>query len=189
MPEQNISEKQPSPSREVPKLATLAAQTINKTNPHLFFTLFNNKKLPAEIENRYINPSVQKLVNEHEKVYWSNVNERKQKVDNCSSRLDSDPCYRKCASLTMAALSGGVHIGVYYILRASGVSASTTFTFLVTIPATIIVMGCFSPFAVHLLSKGIANCVIPRVPSEEVDLNEEIARIESEQSKGHLSMV
>ncbi|MCW8398365.1 hypothetical protein OQJ26_06120 [Legionella sp. PATHC038] len=189
MPKQNISEKKPSPYGEVPKLATLAAQKINKTNPHLFFTLFNNKELPAEIENDFINPTVQKLIDEHENIYWSNVNKRKQKVDNCSSRLDSESCYRNCASLTMAALSGGVHIGVYYILRASGVSSSTTFTFLATIPATIIVMGCFSPFAVHLLSKGIANCVIPKVPREVVDLNEEVARVESEQSKGHLSMV
>ncbi|CAM2962112.1 Uncharacterised protein [Legionella steigerwaltii] len=177
------AEKKPPQPRKIPKLITLAAQVINKTNPHLFFTLYNNKTLPHEIENQYVNPPVQKLVKEHEEIYRSNDRKRKRKVDNFSSHLEENNCYRKCASLTMAALGGGIHLSTYYILRASGASSSVTFTFLTTIPATIIVMACFSPCAVHLLAKGIANCVTPRVSNEEIDLNKKVADIESQRHK------
>lgn len=182
MPEKNMSEKIPTQTRQIPKLLTLTAQAINKTNPNLFFTLYQNKKLPPEIEDQYINPPVQKLVKEHEEIYKSNVKHRKEDVGYCASRLDKDTCYRKCVGLTMAALGSGVHLSVYYILRASGASSSATITFLATIPATICVLTCFSPCAAHLLSKGIANCVIPGVPNEEIDLNDKVDDIESQRS-------
>ncbi|MGM9452087.1 hypothetical protein ACTAZI_02005 [Legionella bozemanae] len=158
--------------KQIPKLITLTAEVIKKTNPHLFFTLYGNKKLPPQIENEYINPPVQELVKQHEHIYWANVKERKEEVKYRSSRIEVDCCFKKCTSLTMMALGSGVHLGIYYILRASGVPYSTTITYLATLPVTLCVTACFSPCAAFLLAKGIANCITPDVPEETVDLYE-----------------
>ncbi|WP_454780524.1 hypothetical protein [Legionella sp. WA2022007384] len=165
---------------QIPKLITLAAQKLEKTNPHLFFTFYKNKKLPPELENQYINPSVQKLVSQEERIYLANVKERKETINERSSKLNDNCCYRKCSTLASMALGSGVHLGIYYILRATGTPYSTTMTFLATIPATVIVTGCFSPCASILLSKLIAHCSTPKVPDGVVDLTEVVTQKETE---------
>lgn len=77
-----------SQPEQIPKLATLAAKKIEKTNPHLFFTLYNNKILPLELENQHINPLVQDLVIKHEKIYLANIKERKKLIDERSSAIE-----------------------------------------------------------------------------------------------------
>ena len=166
---------------QIPTLATLAAQKLEKTYPHLFFTFYKNKELPLELENQYINPPVQKLVSQHEQIHLINVKERKKMINERSSALNDNCCYRKCSSLAFMALGAGVHLGIYYILRANGAPYSTTLTFLATIPATVIVTGCFSPCASILLSKLIAHCSTPNVPEEVVDLTEVVTHKESQE--------
>lgn len=173
-----MPEKKNQP-QQVPNLVTLAAEVIKKTNPHLFFTLYENKKLRLEIENKYINPPIKELVNQHEEIYLAKVKERKETVNERSASIEGNTCYRKCTSIVMTALGSGVHLGVYYILRASGVPYSTTLTFLATIPATMVVTACFSPCASILLAKGMARCVTPGVPPVVVDLTEVVTDIES----------
>ncbi|WP_454785231.1 hypothetical protein [Legionella sp. WA2024007413] len=165
----------------IPTLVTLAAQKIEKTNPHLFFTLYNNKKLPPDLESQYITPLVQKLVSQHKDIYLANVKERDEMIMERSSNINENCCYRKCAILAAMALGAGVHLGIYYILRASEVPYSTSLTFLTTLPATVIVTGCFSPCASILVSKLIAHCSIPNVPDEVVDLTEVVTHMESQQ--------
>ncbi|AWN73653.1 hypothetical protein LEAN103870_10260 [Legionella anisa] len=164
--------------QQVPKLIDLTAEVIKKTNPHLFFTLYKNKVLPSQIEDEYVNPPIQALVKKHEHIYLANVKERKEVVNDRSSHIQGNCCFKNCASLAMTALGGGVHLAVYYILRTAGASDSTTLTFLSCIPATIIVSACFSPCATFLMAKGIAHCITSGVPKETVDLNEVIANEE-----------
>ncbi|KTD42135.1 hypothetical protein [Legionella parisiensis] len=167
-------------SKQVPKLITLTAEVIKKTNPHLFFTLYGNKELPPQIENEYVNPPVQELVKQHEHIYLANVKERKDEIKYRSARIETDYCFKKCAGLMMLALGSGVHLGIYYILRSSGVPYSTTITFLATLPATVCVTACFSPCAAILLAKGIARCITPGVPEETVDLTEIVTNMEEQ---------
>ncbi|PWY57022.1 hypothetical protein DGG96_01160 [Legionella qingyii] len=174
--------------QQIPKLATLAAKEIEKSNPHLFFTLYKNTTLPLDLENQYINPLVQDLVNKHGKIYLANIKKRKKLIDERSSAIEEDCCYKKAITLAMVALGTGVHFGIYFILRASGVPHSTTLTFLATIPVTVIVMGCFSPCASILLSKLIARGTVPDIPSEVVDLTEVVEDIESQKNKSHLTV-
>lgn len=175
--------------KQVPKLITLAAEAIKKTNPHLFFTLYKNKTLSHEIENKYVNPPVQELVKQHEQIYLTNVEERNENVKYCSSRIEADCCFKKCASLTMMALGSGIHLGIYFILRSSGVPYSTTLTYLATLPVTLCVTACFSPCAAILLAKGIAHCVTPDVPEETVDLNEIVTNMANlEEEKRQMAM-
>ncbi len=173
-----MPEKKNQP-QQVPKLVTLAAEVIKKTNPHLFFTLYENKKLHLEIENQYVNPSIQELVNQREKIYLAKVKERKETVNERSASIEENTCYRQCTGLVMMALGSGVHLSIYYILRASGIPYSTTLNFLAAIPATVVVATCFSPCASVLLAKGIARCVTQGVPHEVVDLTEVVTDIES----------
>ncbi|HHT0592764.1 TPA: hypothetical protein ACTXXA_002001 [Legionella anisa] len=169
--------------QQIPKLITLAAEVIKKTNPHLFFTLYKNKVLPSQIEDEYVNPPIQALVKKHEHIYLANVKERKEVVNDRSSHIQGNCCFKNCTSLAMTALGGGVHLAAYYILRTAGASDSTTLTFLSCIPVTIIVTACFSPCATFLLAKGIAYSITPRVPNEKVDLTEVVEDIESQKLK------
>lgn len=153
-----------------------------------FFSFYKSKQILPEIENKYVNPTIQKLIDEREKIYLSNVEKRKRKIANYTSRLDENECFRKCTYLALIALSAGVHMSIYYIMKASGVSSSTSITFLATMPATIMVMACFSPFATHYLSKAMAHCAAPRVRNEPIDLEKELADIESNHQRGFLSV-
>lgn len=89
----------------------------------------------------------------------------------------------------MMALGGGIHLGIYFILRSSGVPYSTTLTYLATLPVTLCVTACFSPCAAILLAKGIAHCVTPDVPEETVDLNEIVTNMANlEEEKRQMAM-
>ncbi|MCE0723005.1 MULTISPECIES: hypothetical protein [Legionella] len=177
MHEKNIQPQQ------IPKLISLTAEVIKKTNPHLFFTLYKNKDLPSQIEDQYVNPSIQTLVKEHENIYFANAKERKEVVNDRSFRIETNCFFKNGTGLAMTAVGSGIHLGIYYILRSAGASYSTTVTFLACIPVTIIVTACFSPCATILLAKGIARGITPSVPNEEIDLTDVVHDIESQKLK------
>ncbi|MGL5743135.1 MAG: hypothetical protein ACRCXC_11655 [Legionella sp.] len=147
-------------------------------NPNLFFAFYKNKVLGPEIENQYIAPQIEKLVAQHDLVYLAKMEEREQKVDECSNLMRTDCCYQKCCSLITMALGCGAHVGGYFILLASNTPASTALTFLATLPATAVVSACFSPCASHVFAKYLARCCTPGVPNEVVDLNDLVTESE-----------
>ncbi|STY28645.1 Uncharacterised protein [Legionella wadsworthii] len=158
--------------KQVPKLITLSAKALYKSDPIQFFTFYKNKELPIAIEDTYVNEPLQKMVQKQEEVYLKKIAKRKEKVDYKATNLEKNCFFRNCTALTMTSLGGGIHLGVYYILRASGASFSTTLTFLSTIPATLVVAACFSPCANYLFAKAVAQCTTPGVTDNVIDLHQ-----------------
>lgn len=157
---------------QVPKLITLSAKALYKSDPLQFFTFYKNKELPIAIQETYINEPLQKMVKKQEEVYLKKIAKRKEKVDYKATNLEKNCFFRNCTALTMTSIGGGIHLGVYYILKASGASFSTTLTFLSTIPATLVVAACFSPCANYLFAKAVAQCMTPGVTDNVIDLNQ-----------------
>lgn len=162
----------PINTSKVPTLQVLAAREIQKSNPNLFFRLQSLETDP-EIKKAFIEPKLQTLTNQVTKEYQIKVEAREEKIEKCSSSLSSDSCFAKCSSLTLATLLSGVHVGIYYMLKAADVDPSAQTTFICTIPATICFSICAGVCLNKQIAKCLASCFTPSVPNKiTIDLDE-----------------
>lgn len=162
----------PINTSKVPTLQILAARAIQKSNPNLFFRLQSLETDP-EIKKTFIDPKLQTLTNKLTEEYQVKVEIREEKIEDCSSSLGSDKCFSKCSSFTLATLMSGVHVGIYYILKAADVDSSAQTAFICTIPATICFSICAGVCLSKQIAKGLASCFTPSVPNKiTIDLDE-----------------
>ncbi|HDV5939471.1 TPA: lpg2692 family Dot/Icm T4SS effector [Legionella pneumophila] len=159
-------------SSKVPSLKSLAANVIQKTNPNLFFRL-HSLETPPEIKKGFIDKELEALTRELTEDYQTKVEARNEKIEECSSNLSSNECFVKCSAFTLTTLMAGVHVGIYYILKAAAVDPSTQIAYISSIPATICFSMCVGVCLNRQITKCLSSCFTPSVPDKiTVDLDE-----------------
>ncbi|APF04410.1 TPA: hypothetical protein RG395_001586 [Legionella pneumophila] len=157
---------------KVPSLKFLAAKVVEKTNANLFFRL-HSLETPPEIKKEFIDNKLEALTHELTEDYQTQVEARKEKIEECSSNLSSNECFVKCSSFALTTLMAGVHIGIYYILKAAAVDSSTQIAYISSIPATICFSMCVGVCLNRQITKCLGSCFTPSVPDKiTVDLDE-----------------
>ncbi|STX41355.1 Uncharacterised protein [Legionella donaldsonii] len=162
-----------TPKFQVPSLKTLAGQAVNQR--HLFFDL-RNKELPPEIVTQHIKPIIDQLVSEREKIYFLQLEERQEKIEELSSELQQQGWFSKLLSWAFGLGLTGLHVGIYFILRANDdIPDQTKLAFISSVPASFFVGLCAGACCLtRPLAWTIAYFQTPRIPTKQViDLNEE----------------
>lgn len=108
--------RQTTPRFQVPSLQILAGKAVKQR--HLFFKL-RNQELPPEIVTHHIRPIIDQLVSEREKSYFLQLEERQEKIAELSSELQQQGWFSKLLSWTLGLGLTGLHIGIYFILKAN----------------------------------------------------------------------
>lgn len=162
----------PIKESRIPSLKSLAADTLQKTNPTLFFRI-PAQGMPPEITTQYIEPAIDRLVAQATEEYLEKEAIRQDRVEQCTSALTSNDCFPKVASCTTSTIASGVHVAIYFILQAAEVNPSTRITFLCTVPVTWFVSACAGMCLTRPLARGLANLFTPANPSKiTIDLGE-----------------
>lgn len=155
---------------EIPSLQKLAAEALSKSkNPNHFFRLYNTP-MPDEIIKTYVLPLVNKQIEKQTAAYFDKVENRQKKIEDRSITLSQNTCFVKTAGCTGSMLMSGLHVGIYFILQAAGVDASTQIIWLTTIPVSFIVGTCGGMFLSPYLAKALARCVTPSI-SGKITIN------------------
>ncbi|HAT8178801.1 TPA: hypothetical protein JA361_04845 [Legionella pneumophila] len=154
---------------KVPSLKFLAANAVQKTNANLFFKL-HSFETPPEIKNEFIDKRLETLTAQLTEDYQTKVEARKEKIEDCSSNLSSNECFVKCSVFTLTTLMAGVHVGIYYILKAAAVDSSTQTAYISSIPATICFSMCVGVCLNRQITKCLGYCFTPSVP-ENITVN------------------
>lgn len=158
-------------SSKVPSLKSLAANAVQKTNANLFFSC-THLKLP-EIKKGFIDKELEALTHELTEDYQTKVEAKNEKIEECSSNLSSNECFVKCSAFTLTTLMAGVHVGIYYILKAAAVDPSTQIAYISSIPATICFSMCVGVCLNRQITKCLSSCFTPSVPDKiTVDFDE-----------------
>ncbi|WP_133141146.1 hypothetical protein [Legionella spiritensis] len=151
----------------------LAAKQLKKSNPNQFFKFHNNIVLDKEIQEQFVEPAVAQIIKKQEHLFERKVLARQEQVEDCSGNLAQNRCFSKTTASMGLVVTAGIHLGIYFILKASNVSQSTQSTFLLTMPLTAIAGICGGVFMVRQIASCLAHCCIPGVSNNiTVDLNE-----------------
>ncbi|HHF7347712.1 TPA: hypothetical protein ACPSKE_000878 [Legionella feeleii] len=165
--------RQTTPRFQVPSLKILAGKAVKQR--HLFFDL-RNQELPPEIVTHHIQPIIDQLVSEREKSYFLQLEERQEKIAELSSELQQQGWFSKLLSWTLGLGLTGLHIGIYFILKANDdIPDQTKLAFISSVPASFFVGLCAGACCLpRPLAWTFAYFRTPRIPSKQViDLNEE----------------
>lgn len=157
----------------VPSLKILAARAIKDRN--LFFSLYN-KGMDPEIEKKYVQFEINKLIADREHRYAEKIAERQEQIEDLSQDLSGAEWFRKLLCWGFGLSLSALHVGIYFILRANDdISDKTKLEFIATIPVSLLVGLCVGTCCLPgPLARVIAYCKTPGVPSKEViDLDEE----------------
>ncbi|WED42220.1 hypothetical protein [Legionella cardiaca] len=158
-------------TKEIPSLKELAAEAVQKLNPHLFFR-FSDRPLLPEIQTNYVDKAIDAEVTKAMQDYSKKNKIRNNEVKEEFEKKAQDPCFVK----SMGCIGGIFFTGIYLaisipVLQATEASANTQAICYSATLVPLFIGSCFGMCFSGPIAKQLAKCLIPIVPNPVVDLN------------------